>query len=190
MSLDLPDLHRRALAATRPIVEGIDGGQLDDDTPCDGMDVRALLTHVVYGNLWVAPLVEGRTIEEVGDRFEGDVLDGDPVAAYDASAESAASAFEGPGAMQAPVAVSYGPVPGEVYAGHRFLDVLVHGWDLAVATGRDTALDPELVAALWDVVQPQAEGLKASGAFGTEVPVPDDAPLQDRLLGLLGRTPR
>jgi hypothetical protein len=36
-------------------------------------------------------------------------------------------------------------VPGSAYAGHRFLDVLVHGWDLAVATGHDYALDPELI---------------------------------------------
>jgi hypothetical protein len=40
--------------------------------------------------------------------------------------------------MQAPCAVSYGPVPGEVYLGHRFIDVVVHGWDVAKGTGQDT----------------------------------------------------
>ena len=187
--MDLPQLHRRALAATGAVVARIGSEQMDVDTPCEGMDVRALLTHVVSGNLWVAPLVEGRTIEEVGDRFDGDVVGDDAAAAYDMSAESAAAAFERPGAMDDPVAVSYGPVPGRVYAGHRFLDVLVHGWDLAVATGQDRTLDPELVAALWEVVQPQLAMLQGSGMFGAEVPVPDEAPLQDRLLGALGRRP-
>lgn len=179
MAVDLPAVHRRALAATRDIVAGIGSDP--------GGEVRELLNHVVSGNLWVPPLVEGRTIEEVGDRFDGDVVGDDPLAAYDASAEPAAAAFERPGALDAPVAVSYGPVPGRVYAGHRFIDVLIHGWDLAVATGQDRMLDPELVEACWEVVQPQLAELQGSGAFGTEVPVPHDAPLQDRLLGQLGR---
>ena len=80
--------------------------------------------------------------------------------------------------MEAPVAVSYGPVPGEVYAGHRFIDVLIHGWDLAVATGQDSRLDPELVETCWEIVRPQLDLLQGSGAFGTEVDVPDDADSQ------------
>ena len=75
-------------------------------------------------------------------RLDGDLLGDDPAAAYAASAAAAAAVFRRPGALDAPCAVSYGPVPGSVYAGHRFLDVLVHGWDLAVATGQDYALDP------------------------------------------------
>ena len=101
--------------------------------------------------------------------------------------ERAAAVFRVPGAMDAPCAVSYGPVPGSVYCGHRFLDVLVHGWDVATSTGQDTALDPELVAACWEVLEPQLEMLQASGAFGTEVVVGDDADLQTRLLAALGR---
>jgi uncharacterized protein (TIGR03086 family) len=78
-------------------------------------------------------------------------------------------------------------VPGELYAGHRYIDVLIHGWDLAQATGQDTTLDPELVEACWEVVTPQAELLKASGMFGSDVEVPPDADPQTRLLALLGR---
>ena len=129
--MNLPDIHARALDDTGRIVAGIKDGQWHDPTPAEAWDVRALLNHVVSGNWWVRPLVEGKTIEEVGDRFDGDVLGPDPAAAYRSSAEDAAVAFKGDGAMTAPVAVSYGPVPGEIYAGHRFIDVLIHGWDLA-----------------------------------------------------------
>ncbi len=183
----LPELHRSALEATGRIVHGIGAAQLDAPTPCEGMDVRALLDHVIGGNRWVAPLVDGQTIEQVGDRLDGDQVGDDPAASYDASAAEAAAAFERPGAMEAPVAVSYGPVPGEVYAGHRFVDVLVHGWDLAVATGQDRTLDPGLVAACWDVVRPQQDLLRASGMFGDEVPVAGDADEQTKLLAVLGR---
>src|SRR2546430_4369451 len=50
----------------------------------------------------------------------------------------------------------------------RFIDVVVHGWDVAKATGQDTTLDPELVEACWAVIEPQKEMLLGSGAFGTD----------------------
>jgi uncharacterized protein (TIGR03086 family) len=185
--MDISALHRQALDATRPLVAGTSGEHLDLPTPDDDWDVRALLNHVVAGNWWAAELAAGKTIEDVGDRLDGDVLGPDPLASYDASAEAAGKAFEMPGALAAPCAVSYGPVPGEVYAGHRFLDVLLHGWDLAQATGQSTALDPGLVQAALDVLTPQWDALRGSGAFKTDVPVPEDGDPQTRLLAMVGR---
>lgn len=184
---DLASLHRAALEVTGRTVAAVGPDQLSAPTPAQDWDVRQLLNHVVAGNLWAAELAAGKTIAEVGDRLDGDVLGDDPAAAYDASAAVAAAAFEAPGALDAPCAVSYGPVPGSVYAGHRFVDVLVHGWDLAVATGQDTALDPELVQGCLDVVEPQLPMLQASGAFGPAVQTAPDADPQTRLLGMLGR---
>jgi uncharacterized protein (TIGR03086 family) len=74
-----------------------------------------------------------------------------------------------------PCAVSYGLVPGSVYAGHRFLDLLVHGWDLAVATGQDDALDPELVEACRQIIRPQLDAFRSAGALAPQVTVPADA---------------
>jgi uncharacterized protein (TIGR03086 family) len=187
MNVDLPEMHARALENTRRIVAAIRDDQLGLPTPCDDWDVATLLHHVVYGNLWVAPLVSGETIEDVGDRFEGDILGADFVDAYDRSAEQAADAFRAEGAMDAMCPVSYGPVPGSVYCGHRLIDVLVHGWDLAVGTDGARTLPPELVDACLEVVAPQAEALAASGAFGSGVDVDVDAGPQTRLLALLGR---
>jgi uncharacterized protein (TIGR03086 family) len=189
MALELPKLHEQALASTRRYVANIKPDQMSNPTPCAEYDVRTLLNHIVGGNLWVAPLVGGQTIAQVGDRYDGDVLGDDPVASYDASATSAADAFNAPGAMAAPAAVSYGPVPGEIYAGHRFIDVLIHGWDLAKATGQDTTLAPELVVACRQVVEPQMDLLAGSGMFGTQQPVGADADAQTQLLATLGRRP-
>ena len=184
---EIAQLHRRALEATGRIVAAIRPEQLAAATPAGAWDVRALLNHVVAGNLWAAELGNGKTIEAVGDRLDGDVLGDDPAAAYDASAKVAADTFEAPGALEAPCGVSYGPVPGSVYAGHRFLDVLIHGWDLATATGQSTRLDPRLVDACIEVIEPQLDLLAGSGAFGTRVAVPPGADAQTRLLGMLGR---
>jgi uncharacterized protein (TIGR03086 family) len=185
---DLPEVHAAALAATRRVVAGVSADQMGAPTPCDDWDVRTLLDHVVAGNWWAAELGAGNTIEAVGDRLDGGVLGDDPLAAYDASAAAAAEVFGRPGAMDAPCAVSYGPVPGSIYCGHRFLDVLVHGWDLAVATGQPTELDPRLVAACLDVVRPQAALLQASGMFAS-VEAPEGADPQTELLALVGRQP-
>jgi uncharacterized protein (TIGR03086 family) len=181
--MNLPAAHRKALDTTGRIVANIKPDQLDASTPCDEYDVRGLLQHLISGNYWVAPLVEGKTIEEVGDALDRTF----EASEYAASAQSADDAFSSPGAMQKPVAVSYGPVPAEVYAGHRFIDVLIHGWDLATATGQDTRLDAELVDACWDVINPQMELLKSSGMFGGDVTVPADADSQTKLLATLGR---
>jgi uncharacterized protein (TIGR03086 family) len=186
--MDIAALHAKALERTSQTVAGVLAGQLDDPTPCEGWDVRALLNHVVAGNEWAHELAGGKTIEEVGDRLDGDVIGDDPSAAYEASAERAAAAFMRPGALEAPCAVSYGPVPGEVYAGHRYLDVLIHGWDLAKATGQDTALGDDLVEAAFAVVEPQRELLQASGMFGSDQQVLPGADRQTELLAMLGRT--
>ncbi len=186
---DIARLHRRALDATRNIVVGIESDQMALPTPDEAWDVRALLNHLISGNLWAAELAGGHTIEEVGDRLDGDIVGDDPLGAYDRSAKAASAAFEAPGALDAPCAVSYGPVPGSIYAGHRFVDVLVHGWDLAAATGHNTRLEPDLVDACLEVIEPQLDMLQASGAFGTPVDVAVTADAQSRLLSLLGRTP-
>jgi len=187
MAVDLPDAHARALEFTRPKIAAVTADQWGRDSVDEGWTVRELVNHVVSGNFWVDELMSGKTIEEVGDRLDGDVLGDDPIAAYDASAEVAAEAFKADGAMERPAAVSYGPVPGEVYCGHRFIDVLIHGWDVAESTGQDTNLPEALVEACWEVVEPQAAELGGSGAYGSHVEVPEGADLQTRLLAALGR---
>src|SRR5438876_6152265 len=149
----IAELHAQALDITGRIVAGIPPDRWHAATPCQGWDTQALLNHVVSGNLWAAELAAGATIESIGDRLDGDVLGADPAGSYAISAKAAAAAFRRPGALDAACAVSYGPVPGSVYAGHRFLDVFIHGWDLADATGQDTTLDPGLMEACREVIE-------------------------------------
>ena len=68
-------------------------------------------------------------------------------------------------------------------------DVLMHTWDLARATGQDDQLDANECAALLAGMEPIEQLLRDSGQYGPRVPVPDDAPVQDRLLGFIGRDP-
>ena len=81
MSVDLPEVHARALdadaAARSPGWRDDQWAQLSD---CDGWTVRELVNHIVTGNYWAAELGSGLTIEAVGDRLDGDVLGTDPLA--------------------------------------------------------------------------------------------------------------
>ena len=61
--------------------------------------------------------------------------------------------------------------------------------DIARVIGADPTLPEELVQGIWEEVSPNAEEWRAIGIFGAAIPVPEDAPLQDRLLGLTGRAP-
>jgi uncharacterized protein (TIGR03086 family) len=185
--VDLPEVHARALECTRRYVAGVGEDQWASESDCEGWTVRELVNHIVTGNYWAAELGAGLSIDDVGDRLDGDVLGTDPLRAYDDSSIVAAAVFRAPGAMEKPCAVSYGPVPGEIYCGHRFIDVLIHGWDVASSTGQDTTLDPELVEACLEVIEPQIDMLTGSGAFGTKLDVPDGAGRQTQLLAVLGR---
>jgi uncharacterized protein (TIGR03086 family) len=187
--VDLPEVHAHALEHARRSIAGVRDDQWQSRSDCEAWTVRELVNHIVTGNYWAAELGAGLSIEDVGDRLDGDVLGTDPLRAYDDSSLVAAAVFRAPGAMEAPCAVSYGPVPGEVYAGHRLLDVLIHGWDVAEATGQDTTLPTDLVEATWAVVEPQKDMLLGSGMFGADHTMPPGADRQTALLMLLGRTP-
>ncbi|MDQ3931367.1 MAG: TIGR03086 family metal-binding protein [Actinomycetota bacterium] len=187
--MDVRELHDRALDFFAELVAGVSEDAWSNSTPCDEWEVRALVNHNVSENWWAAELLAGKSIEEVGDRFEGDLLADEPVEAYDASAEAVRRALAPLEDLDRSVAVSYGPVPARSYLEHRYIDLVVHGWDLAVATGQDGELPPELAESAYETMSAQREQVRESGAFADEVEVPEDADVQTKLLGLLGRDP-
>src|SRR6185437_15760436 len=97
--VDLLAVHRRVLAETGRVVAAIGADQWHLATPCGDWDVSNLLQHMVAGNYWAAELASGRTIAEVGNRLDGDLIGPDGSRAYAESARSADAAFSVPGAM-------------------------------------------------------------------------------------------
>ena len=89
MTTQTRDLYRRASDTFGAHVHRVRPDQWDLPTPCTEWDVRTLVNHVVGENRWAVPLFGGGTIAEVGDRFDGDLLGADPVAAWDESAAEA-----------------------------------------------------------------------------------------------------
>jgi uncharacterized protein (TIGR03086 family) len=161
--------------------------QWHNPTPCTEWDVRALVNHLVAEQLWAPLLLDGATVEDVGDRFDGDQLGADPVAAWASAAVAAREAFAAPGALRRFVELSYGRRPAEGYCQEMTLDLTVHAWDLARGIQVDERLDGELVSDVLAFIEPQVEQLAGTGMFAPPVAVGDDADSQTRLLALLGR---
>lgn len=184
---DVRELFRRSVEEFGRRVHAIRDDQWQAPTPCSEWDVRALVHHMVYELRWAPPLFAGATIAEVGDRFEGDLLGGNPKAAWDDAARQAVAAVEDDGAMTRTVHLSFGDVPGSEYARQLFADLLIHGWDLAMATGADERLDPRLVDACAAWFAQVEDAYRGIGVIGPRPEVPPEADAQTRLLAAFGR---
>jgi uncharacterized protein (TIGR03086 family) len=183
---DLAALFTRSIEHFVDRVDRVGTDQWSGPTPCADWDVRTLVNHVTYEQLWAPHLVAGETVADVGDRYDGDVLGDHPATAIRGATQQSMAAFAGSD-LDAPVHLSYADVPCREYLTQMLTDAEVHGWDLAVATGQDATLDPEIVAALLPSILEQEEAIRGSGMFGEAVPVGDDADDGTRLLAVLGR---
>ncbi|WP_327412583.1 TIGR03086 family metal-binding protein [Streptomyces sp. NBC_01233] len=184
----LLEQHAEALRLFGERVRAVKGDQWDAPTPCTDWNVRELVNHVTGEQLWIPPLVtEGRTVEELGDAFSGDVLGDDPVAAWDRASAAAHAAFAASGALDRTVRLSYGPALGSAYCSELTADCVVHTWDLSRGIGADDRLPDGLVEFSIKEVMPYADGLAASGMYAAPLEVPAGANAQTRLLGLVGR---
>ena len=190
MADHLVELHGRLGRRFAALVAGVGPEQWHDDTPCSQWDVRTLVHHLLSEQRWVPPLFEGMTIEQVGDRFDGDLL-GDNASTWPgllaSSIAEARAAVAQPGALEQTVHLSFGDTTGQEYVIQLTADLAIHAWDLARATGQDDTLDPDTVALLLPWTEANADLVAGSGMFGTQIDAGPDAPDDVRLLGLLGR---
>jgi uncharacterized protein (TIGR03086 family) len=182
------ELYVKAMGATRAYLDGVTPGQWHDPTPCTEWDLKQVANHIIGENLWAAELFRGRTIAEVGNRLDGDLAGNNPAAAYATSVGAASEAVTAPAAMETTCHLSFGDYSGSDYAAQLLLDTLVHGWDIARASGQDTRLDQDLVAACMPIAKELTTQFRAAGVFGEDLPVAADADAQTRLLAMMGRT--
>src|ERR1700747_3571703 len=118
MTDELVQLHGRCGQRFAALVTGVGPEQWHDGTPCSEWDVRTLVHHLLYEQRWVPPLFAGQTTEQVGDRFEGDLLGDDPRAwpgVLTSSMEEAHDVVRQPGALTQTFHLSFGDTPGAEY---------------------------------------------------------------------------
>jgi uncharacterized protein (TIGR03086 family) len=176
-------LHRQAGDMTGRLISQISPAQLGLATPCSEWDVRALINHMVNGQLRFTALLTGQPGPERGE----DVLGDDPAADFRSSFAGLADLFDQDGFLDRTVPTPFGDGPGAQLVAMRVTELTLHSWDLATATGQSRMLDPELVAFAMSALRSRPIPRAAGGPFGPEQLVPPLATDADLLAAFAGR---
>lgn len=178
-----------AAAPTIEVVRGITADQLDAPTPCTDFDVRRLINHLLF---W-GPSLEGAARKESVPppvEEDGHLAGSDWAAQLEAQTNRIVASWSDPGAWDGVTCMgSPQEMPADMIGGMMLGELVVHGWDLARATGQHPRWSHPVLEYTLDMVAKTAEQGRQMGVYGPEVPVPDAAPLLDRILGLTGRDP-
>jgi uncharacterized protein (TIGR03086 family) len=161
------------------VVAGIRPDQLDAATPCDDYTVRGVLEHMISGAIDFAAAYRGTTPAEPDLH--------DPLGSFGGVLGDLVAAISAPGALDQTVAAPFGDVPGDTFARFVVLDGLVHGWDLAVATGQPYEPPDELVAAVDAFAHQALDHLRDGATFAAAVEPAAGASPIERLASYTGR---
>lgn len=196
--MEAPQLFVLADRTLEGVVARIGEDQWDSELPPEfatratdrTVRVRQIVNYHAYDDVWVPDMLAGRTMDEVGaDSWQGDLLGDDPVSAFSAIVDKACAAAEKVEDLDRVVHCSFGDFSTFDYFRQvtSFRGLRAH--DIAKALGIELTMPAELVQGIWDQIEPDVEEWRGIGVFPAAVPVPEDAPLLDRLLGITGRQP-
>ncbi|WP_341867305.1 MULTISPECIES: TIGR03086 family metal-binding protein [Amycolatopsis] len=187
---DLRPMLERAAREFTALLRAIEPGQLDNRTPCAEYDVRGLLNHLLYWGPWMAAALRREPAPTVaaGER-DTDLTQGDWLSELCTLVDGIVDACGRPGALEGTTKFGGSEMPAPMIAEMVLTEWVVHGWDLARATGHPLTVDPATAEALFTSAQATAEQAREMKIFGPEVPCAADAPTLDRLLALTGRDP-
>ena len=196
-ALDPITIFEKASLRVREIMAGIRQDQGHDATPCTEWNVLDVMNHIIGGAEVLAGSLEGNIPEGVGgvspvSSYSGET-DVDKLArAYAAETARALAAAQRPGAMGSATSGGMMTVPQFLIA--MATDHIIHGWDLARATGQDDVLDADVVQVAYAMMtSPEGSGFvdmgRQMGFVGPAVSVADEVRLQDKLVAHMGRQP-
>jgi len=172
------------------LVDGTRPDQLGATTPCTEFTVRDLINHVTGGaTMFAAAFEHGSVPDDELAAIMGDMVGDDPSAAYAAASERVRAAYHAPGALDGSVTMPFGEFPREAALGIAVLDVAVHAWDLAQATGQDLQLTDELAEDVLALGRAMGLDQYRGMMFAEEIVVVETAPAWDRVAGYAGRQP-
>ena len=177
MTLDPLDLFGRASEWTLSKVAGATG-KLDATTPCDEWDARTLMNHMLDTQHYFVSAARGDDASPPSPH-PPELLGDDPVAAFEHARTETLSTFGEDGVIE-----KTGPS-----LGIAFSDQLLHGWDLARATGQDATMPGGLPEAAYEMIHGRFTDEQRKGIFKPEVTVAATASAQDKLLAYTGRNP-
>lgn len=164
--------------------------QLGDPTPCADIDVSGMVAHMIGFSTAFrdgAAKVSGPTTSTPPGPMP---LPEDWREQLPLLAGQLAAAWQDPAAWEGETTVGGVTMPAASHGGFANDELVLHGWDLAMATGQAYAPAEANLQAVWELVSGIPDSPDARrGFFGPRLPVADDAPLLDRVLAYAGRDP-
>ncbi|MGY1669401.1 TIGR03086 family metal-binding protein [Geodermatophilus sp. SYSU D00710] len=176
-----------ATAEVARVVAGIRDDQLTAPTPCEGASVAGLLGHLA-GLAYAFRMAAEKTPVDGTASTDPTHLPADWRTYVPAQLAELAAAWDDPAAHEGMTAAGGVDMPADIAAVVALDEVVVHGWDLAVATGQPYVVDDAAAEACRAFAE-SFDDDRPPDLYGPVVPVPDDAPALDRLLGATGRDP-
>jgi len=179
-----------ACVSTQRFVDNVRDDQLQLTTPCRDWDVRSLLNHLV-GTLTLGEALMSDTTPPAiapGGLPATDLLGDDPAKAYRAGVDALLSAATDDAFTRIHI-TPMGEMPGTMLGGFTTLDIAVHGWDLATATGQPAALDDALANQVLTFARQTITDETRAPRIDNAVAIAANASVTDQLIGFLGRTP-
>ena len=161
----------------------------DDFTWAAGQKLRQVMNVCAFENACVPDVLAGKPLAGTNAELSEDLLRDDPQGNYARFTEQANRAVESESDMDKIVHISYGDFPARDYLRDISIQRSMSAFDVARVLGNDTKLPDDLVQGLWDITLPMADLLRDMGVFKAKIEVPEDASLQDQLMGLTGRQP-
>jgi uncharacterized protein (TIGR03086 family) len=186
----VPDLAPAARAVAR-LLDAIGDEQLGAPTPCPDYSVRELLAHIDGLSLAFRDAARKdfgpTTGTDPGSSLP--VLDEKWRTVLPQRLDELAEAWRQPSAWDGMTQAGGVDLPGQVAGRVALNELVIHGWDLARATGQEYDPGEASAAVSYEMVQPSDDDSLRDSIFGPPVAVPDDAPLLDRAVGMSGRRP-
>lgn len=185
-----PDLQPAARAVAQ-LLDAIGDERLTDPTPCPKYAVRELLGHLVG----LSTAFRDAARKDFGPSTSTDpgsalpVLDDDWRAVLPQRLNELAEAWQQPGAWDGDTQAGGITFPAAIAGRVAVNELVIHGWDLARATGQEYAPGDASLQVSYELLKPAEDDPGREGMFGPVVEVPEDAPLIDRVVGFSGRRP-
>jgi len=180
----ISDRYRRVAEGFADRVAAVPDDRWSSPSPCEDWTARDVVRHIVDVHHMFLGFIDEAAEPTVS-------VDDDPLGAFTEARDTVAAALEDPRTATREYDGMFGKaVFGESIDSFLSADLVIHGWDLARATGGDERMDPAEVKRINESLLPMADKMRQPGGFGPEVETPPDADDQDRFLAFLGRDPR
>lgn len=184
--MDAKELFIEALMSATKAVMMVGTEDFNKSTPDSEWDLKSLTGHMLYELSWTPDIVNGATIAEVGNKYDGDLIGSDLGSSWLRAEERAVEAVR-KSDLSSVAHLSWMDATVEFYLKQAASDQLIHSWDLSAALSRPVRFNERLAEQIFKDSYSQKDKMEASGLFAPAIDVPESSDIQTKLLALYGR---